>query len=332
MNHLQNQDSLQNVGKRITLSTLGAMGKEWMKIKKGEVKESTFAVYHQCMEKHILPALGELPLCEVTEQCLNMFLNDLMEHGNLKTGNGLCWKTVSDIRSVLKMILVFGSERGYPELSGISMKLPKSRKNTTEILTCREQQILEDYLLEHLTPTNLGILLSLYTGLRIGEICGMRWGDIDFDRGVLTVERTVNRIREISEQTPQKTKVIITVPKTIHSIRTIPVPKDILALLEDNKTEKNMYILTRNETFLEPRTLQQRYKRILQDAGLRDIRYHALRHTFASRCVEQNFDMKSLSEILGHSSARITMDRYVHPSMEYKREQMDRLNLRSAQE
>ena len=314
-------------GSNLSMVTFSDAANLWMRNKKNKVKESTFAVYHHAVVRHLIPDLGKMKLSSISEDTLNQYLDDLMNSHRLRGEGALSWKTVSDIRSILRMILDCASRNGYPQLAAVQLTLRSPKPSTMQVFTREEQRRLVTYLLENLTPLNLGILLSLFSGLRIGEICGIRWGDIDFTYGTLRVNRTVIRISDLNGETGRRTKVVVTDPKTVHSIRTIPVPGDVLSLLEKFRREEDYYLLTGAGKCMEPRTMLSNYKSVLKAAGLPDYRYHTLRHTFASRCVEQEFDIKSLSEIMGHANVKITMDRYVHPSMEYKKQQMDRLTL-----
>ena len=310
------------------MATIKDAAERMMLEKKLHVKESTYSIYLYCIERHIIPDLGKMRLSEITEVFLNDYLREKLNNGRVRGRGELSWKTVSDLRSLIGCILDYAARNGYPELSNIRMMLPKKKSTPIQVFTVNEQRTLTQFLISDLNPVHLGILISLYDGLRIGEICGLRWGDIDFYYGTLRVERTVSRVRDTELESGGKTKLVITDPKTYHSMRTIPVPHDLLLLLEKNKRDSETYILTGTNHYMEPRSLLAHFKSALREAGLHDhYHFHALRHTFASRCVEEEFDVKSLSEILGHSNVKITMDRYVHPSMEYKKEQMNRLTL-----
>ena len=294
---------------------------KWLQQKKGNVRESTFAIYYQKVHRYIIPNLGGIRVRDLTEVHLNEFLKWL------SNDRGLSWKTVSDIRSVLKMILDWVAKNGCNELGSVTMYVPSPLPQTLEILTIKEQKKLEQYLLENMSEIHLGLLLSLYAGLRIGEVCGLKWGDIDFRRGTLLVCRTVMRIQETNEEAGQRTKVIITQPKTYNSNRTIPVVNDVMKYLKAFHKDSETFVLTGTSICMEPRMLTVHYKKILRTVGLSPYKYHTLRHTFATRCVEQGVDLKTLSEIMGHSSVKITMDRYFHPTMEFKKKQLGRLKL-----
>lgn len=183
------------------------------------------------------------------------------------------------------------------------------------MLTKEQQSQLVKYLLSNMSMTSLCILLSLYTGLRVGEVCGLMWDDIDFEKGILTVRRTVQRICTDS----RKTEIIADTPKSRSSRRSIPIPIFILKLLRDSRSSNNNYILSGSENIIEPRTLQRRFKSILNKVNLPSVNYHCLRHMFATNALQAGFDIKTLSEILGHANVETTLNRYVHTSMERKK-------------
>ena len=175
-------------------------------------------------------------------------------------------------------------------------------------------------------PYNIGILVCLFTGLRVGEICALHWEDISFSEQTLYVHQTLQRIQDKS-CSEKKTRIVLTTPKSACSIRTIPIPDPILKILNDHQTSRKGFLLTNSEThFIEPRTMQNRFKIALKKSEIESANFHALRHTFATRCVELGFDVKSLSEILGHATVNITMNRYVHPTLEMKKNNMEKLS------
>ena len=168
-----------------------------------------------------------------------------------------------------------------------------------------------------MTLTGLGILISLYMGLRIGELCGLTWADIDIKNRVLYVRRTVQRICSCNSD-GKKTKIVISAPKSDTSFREIAIPEFLAEYLTAFKGDDDCYILSGSEKIVEPHAYQYRYKKVLSESNSGDHTYHRLRHTFATNCIESGFDVKTLSEILGHSSADITLNRYVHSSMDRK--------------
>ena len=185
-----------------------------------------------------------------------------------------------------------------------------------------ERKRLESYLLHNQNNTNISVLLCLFTGLRVGELCGLKWSDIDFQNGTVSVCRTVQRINKHG-----KSEVAIGSPKSKSSVRIVPIPDFLLAILKAKRKGDDFYIITRTSKPTEPRTMQNRFKSILKTCGIRNVNFHLLRHTYATICIENGFDPKTLSELLGHADASITLNRYVHSSMQMKKNYVSRLQL-----
>lgn len=280
---------------------------EWISAVKLRVKPSTYANYQMKVEKHILIEFGGLRYDSLTVQMLNSYIQR-------KLDTGLSTKYVSDIIIVFKtMAKYIAKVYGFCNILADVM-LPKVHRNEKLLLTSTQQWQLCKYLTKNPNPTSLCILLSMYTGLRVGEVCGLMWGDIDFEKSILTVKRTVQRIRIVSH----KTHLITDTPKSRSSQRSIPIPRFIMKLLRESRSADNHYILSDSDIIIEPRTLQRRFKSILKKANIPSVTYHSLRHTFATNCLQAGFDVKTLSEILGHASMETTLNRYVHTSMEQK--------------
>lgn len=194
------------------------------------------------------------------------------------------------------------------------------------VLSRSEQKILIDYLLTDLNSCKFGILFTLYTGLRIGEICALKWENINLNDGLVYINATMLRIKNIEADPEAKTKIIINDPKSFSSSRIIPLSDYIINLCHKFQCNNESYVLTGTHKYLEPRTLQNRFNKYCKECNLVGVHFHTLRHTFATRCVEVGFEIKSLSEILGHSNIQITLQRYVHSSLELKRENISKLN------
>lgn len=305
------------------------LAEEWLDFKRVHVKQSTYAHYVQMLEKHLLPQLGNIYLSAITTLVIEKFLQDKLCSGRLDGKGGLSGKTVSDMRSVLKMILQYAKRKGYFCPSDLDFFAPRVQAPQIEILQYDEQKRLEQILLSESKPLYLGILIALYAGLRIGEVCALQWKDFDFKEGTVNISKTCIRIVDTEYSTEKRTRLLIDKPKTECANRIIPLSDDILSHFQKARTSPEMYILTGKTHFMEPRVCLENYKRILRAASIKDHTFHALRHTFATRCVELGFDIKSLSEIMGHSNISITMQRYVHPSIEQKRMQMNKLSFDS---
>ena len=202
----------------------------------------------------------------------------------------------------------------------------KEAHKDMRILSIREQRKLSKYLYEDLSLCNLGILICMYTGLRIGEICALKWQDINLYDKYIYVNKTMGRIQVLGDS-KTKTKIVVSPPKSISSIRKIPIPNEILNILTTYKNNPEAFLLTASDNkYIEPRNMENHFKAVIKKCGIENVTFHTLRHTFATRCVELGFDIKSLSEILGHASVNITLNRYVHPSMKMKEENMNRLS------
>lgn len=301
--------------KNLTLNSLFAMWFEDIRLK---VKESTYMNYQMKYEKHIRCSLGKTLYNKLTVDQLNDFVQ-------VKLSGGLSLKYTADIAGVIKSVCRFTKKRfGYEDKSEFIL-IPKGKTKEKELFNKNEQSVLNRYLTANPTASNIGILLSSATGIRIGELCALKWSDIDLNKRTLTVRNTVQRIKNISGNT--RTKLIVTPPKSSSSAREIPLPDFIIPLLNDLKTDDEYYLLSGSRGIVEPRTMQYRFKRILSDLKLSNVSFHSLRHLFATNCIELGFDVKTLSEILGHSSVEITLNRYVHSSMERKAQFMKSLSV-----
>ena len=324
-NHL-NPDHVSNGRNQAEFKiTLKQLMEEWMESRRNEVKESTFAHYKNIVEKHILPALGETCLQNLQTETIDDFLKEKLISGRIDRKGGLSPKTVADIRSVLVLALKFARKKHYACQIEQDIYYPKIRRSAAKVLTREEQAKLEQFLFQNPSPLGLGILLVLYGGLRIGELCALKWKDFNPDSGTIRINKTLIRIQNVTSDSQEKTKIMIGQHKTESSNRLIPLSSFLTELLIKHQKSDETYLITGNKSYLEPRVCLDKYKHILNQAGLHSFTFHSLRHTFATRCVESGFDIKSLSEILGHANINTTLQRYVHPSIEAKKQQMDRL-------
>lgn len=303
--------------------TFGALSENWLRTRHTSVKESTYIKYRNLLQHYILPRLGTIPVMQITVDILNQFYDWLLTKGGWRQ-QGVSPKTASDTFSIVRSVLRYARSQRIPVTCTGTEITMRSTHRQLRILSAGEQEQLVRYLVTHQSERSLGILVCLYTGIRLGELCALRWEDISSREQTIYIHQTMQRL-----QTPaagsRRTAVIITPPKSACSMRIIPIPPALRGMLEDYRTERG-YLLTGTENYVEPRTMENYFKRMLQAAGLPNVNYHCLRHTFATRCVELGFDIKTLSEILGHANITITMNRYVHPTMQMKRENMDRLS------
>ena len=293
--------------------TVYELFEEWFTAVSLRVKASTLSNYRMKADKHILPAFGNVRYDKLTPEMVHRFIHQ-------KLHDGLSAKYISDIVIEFKTMANYISKTyGFRNpLSAVS--LPKAEPKEMQLMAPAQEKRLCHYLITHLNPTTLGILLSLQMGLRIGEICGLRWEDIDLNHRILTVRRTVQRI-----MMQTGTRLRTDSPKSRGSHRCIPIPGDLCRVLSQFYGQG--YLLTGSEKLTEPRTMQRRFRTILQKVQLPSMHYHTLRHQFATNCIRAGFDVKTLSEILGHASVETTLKLYVHSSFARKVECMNLLKL-----
>ena len=290
---------------------------EWFKSIQYQVKESTQANYKMKADKHILPYFGEKSIDSIVQDDIYAFIAD-------RRKKGLSDRYITDIIILMKVIYKF-AVRTYNIFNPmVGLALPKRKNAEIQLLDKAEQGKLQSYISENQNLGTLGTALSYSTGIRIGELCVLQWKDIDLEKRILTVSKTMQRIQ--CKNGANKTKLIITDPKSDSSKRKIPIPECMMSFLCKFKGKTNEYVVSGSETPVEPRTMQYRFSKILKNANLPSVHFHALRHIFASTCVKFGFDIKSLSELLGYSSVEITLNRYVHSSFEQKQEYMKKIS------
>ncbi len=293
----------------------------WINSIKCNLKESSVSKYESILNKHIYPMFADREITDITNAEIEIFLNSLLSDGKHK----LAPTTVLTILTVFKSIFRYTSKiKGVllSDLNGINIKTVPKRVNVLEV---GEQLKLNNYLYENISLSNIAILLCMYTGIRIGEVCALKWRCIHLEEQYISIESTVQRVKQNNGK--HKTKLSVTAPKSQASVRKIPIPDNMLDILSKIRKSGEVYLISGKENKIpEPRVLQNHFKNVLRKCGIEDINFHILRHTFATRCVEVGVDIKSLSEILGHSSVNITLNRYVHPSMEIKQKNINLLS------
>lgn len=288
------------------------VGLTYFKTIENNVKESTYLKYIYIFE-HYLIDLHEVDISIITTSYLQKFMN--------KQSYSKSTKTI--MLTIIKSIINFAKEDGILNID-IHHVFINGTKKTQSYLTLNEQKDLEEAIKNINKPYILGIYLGLYTGLRIGEVCALKWGDIDLIQNTITINKTLQRIYD---KNINKTKIVITSPKSIQSNRILPISKQFASVLEKYKSTDENYILTSKSKYMEPRLLEYHLKKILIQYDLPIIHFHTLRHTFTTRCIELQFDTKVLSELLGHSSVTFTLDKYGHCTLDSKRTYIDKLTI-----
>ena len=289
----------------------------WLSLRLTDIKESTYQRYVTLIQLHILPYLGKIRINCLTAEILTDYIKKLLKSGRIDGRGGLAEKTVNDVVSILKSALKQVGRKYAVDGSLFDVRMPVIRKRRVETLGDWECEALSRSILAKPDLNGAAYLLALNYGLRLGEICGLKWSDISFAERTLTVNRTVLRLKN-----GMRTQLTVQTPKTETSARTIPLTVEMLMLLNKlrNSAPEDAYLLTGKRMLpMEPRTLQYRFKSFLKSLGLKDHHFHALRHTFATRSIEKGFDAKTLSEMLGHRNVKTTLQLYVHPTMLHKR-------------
>lgn len=320
---------IQNGMQMVTAPGTGVLFHEllslWLADSQVRLKASTVYRYQYLIDTHILPELGSKSLDSITSPVINSFLANKLQEGRLNGSGGLSAAYVRSISLVISSALKFGAEQGMCSTVSTKIKKPVLTPKELPVLSVNQQNALERILLTETDASKLGVYISLYTGLRIGEICALTWDDIDLKNRLIYVRNTVVRVKS-GLGSDLKTHLIVDNPKTASSLRCIPICSNLYAVLSDYAAKaKTKFVVSQTETFVSPRTFDYRYKKLLDASDIPHFNYHALRHTFATRCIEAGVDVKSLSEILGHANVSITLSTYVHSSMELKRIQLEKI-------
>ncbi len=300
--------------------TFSQIAEQWLVSAKLRVKPSSYANYKNLVNKHLVTTFGCIRMSDLSSAKMNDFILNKMQTGKLREKGGLSAKSVRDIMTVFRSISMY-AEREYG-IRSVHFTMPKTEQKKMEVLNADERRRLEQYLISVPNLTHASILLCMFTGLRVGELCGLQWRDINIKSCTISVNRTIQRVNHNGHS-----EVVIGTPKSRSSVRTIPMPQFMAEYLEKYKSEDEVYLVTGKRKPTEPRTMQNRFHAILKEAGVREVNFHMLRHTYATVCVEHVFDAKTLSELLGHADASIALNRYVHSSMKLKHDYVSRLQL-----
>ena len=293
------------------------VAKKWLEMKRNSIKESTYYNYMFIVDKYLMPTLKKVSLKKLIDYNYNNFIQEL------KTN--LSVKTVRDITNVLKSILKYSQDEYKCSINLKTINMPKLNVVKIKVLNKREKGKLERYCLKENSLRSLGVVLCLYTGLRIGELCALKWEDIDLEERAIYVRKTLQRVYMEKDN---NSKIIINSPKTTTSIRKVPINNKLYEVLKPLKKEyknEDFFLTGSSEKYIEPRNYQYMFKFILSESKVKPYKFHILRHTFATYCIEVGMDAKSLSEILGHSNVNITLSRYVHSSDKIKKKFLEKL-------
>lgn len=321
METMKADESLHRVPKKYTVEEAVVL---WLKEREPYWKQTTYSTYRNMANKYILPKLGEVHINCMDETKMEEFLADIREEKKLSG------RYLRNICAIIIRAMKYMKKRHRYEIRIPDQILPLDRHGERMLPSEAELAVLETYLLRRAKEddnTCLGILIALYTGLRIGETCALTWEDINLKEGIIYVRKNLQRVKT-QEGQKSNTEILLQTPKTNTSQRMIPIPPVLMTLLKNKAKVDSSYIIRgKRKPWAEPRTLQYRFAKILDQCGLEAFNFHMLRHAFATQCIAGGFDVKSLSEILGHSSTQITLNLYVHSSMQRKKQLMKQFEL-----
>ncbi len=292
---------------------------EWLRVKRDGVRDSTYIKYETILRKHIKPKLGTCFPAGINDAAVEVFTHEILTEDKLSA------KTVQDILSVLRSVVKYASKHSTVPFVQIDISYPKDTRKETRVLSRDEQKRFVSYLLDDTDSCKFGVLLMLLTGIRIGELSALKWKDINIAEKTIHISATLQRLHNADNDGEKRTKILIGTPKSSTSVRTIPMTDYTVNLCKRMERSDEAYILTGTADYMDPRTLQYRIGKYTKACDLEGVHAHTLRHTFATRAVEVGFEIKSLSEVLGHANTTITLERYVHSSMELKRANMNKL-------
>lgn len=290
----------------------------WLQDKMAYIKESTYAYYRYETQNYIIPMLGDKKVDEVTEEYLQNIVLQWQNQGMLN-GHPLKKSTVQNLVMLIKQVLKYAAKKGITESYVVEIHFaPQPGNRRIQVFSKEDEHQLIQAILNDLNYRTFGILLCMNSGLRIGELCALKWNDIDISKKILHITKTLQRIY-IKDMLP-KTQIIISSPKTFTSTRDIPLSDKICDIIKQlHNINRDSYVLSNSKQFIEPRTFRKFYMNFLKEHKINALNFHCLRHTFATRCIENGADYKSVSELLGHTTINTTLNMYVHPPMEEKR-------------
>ena len=295
----------------------------WLKNEHNYIKESTYFLYLTIIENHLKTYFKRRRMNTISNKDFQSFVLDKLNFGRLDGKGGLSKKTVKDMTVVLKSVLTFAMKHKIIDKTEFEFKIPRKEKTRkVEVFNFEERKKICKYIKNNLCDQTLGILICICTGLRIGEICALKWEDVNLRTEVISVNHTIQRIYI---NTARKSKIIISSPKTESSRRTIPIAAELMPLLQQFKSNSNFYVISGKKKYIEPRTYRKFFKKMLNILKISKLKFHSLRHTFATQAIENGIDYKTVSEILGHASVGITLNLYVHPDLEHKKECLSKI-------
>lgn len=297
---------------------------KWFESKKIKLKGSTQIKYLNLIEKHICPALGRLQISKINSITINTFLEEKIKNGSVKGSSELSASYVKTMAIIIESVIKYAVDEGLCVPLKSPIYKPAIMDKEPIVFSKEEEISLMNLLSQDRSNVSIAIMLSLMAGLRLGEICALTWNDIDFLNDIIHVRHTISRV--IDETKTKKTTLIITSPKTNSSLRNVPMTRKLKeVLLDAYRLKKSEFVVSNSPMFVDTRTIDYQYRKLLNKNNLKIYNFHSLRHTFATRCAQSGMDAKTISQLLGHSSVTTTLNVYVHPSMETTKQQVNQV-------
>lgn len=293
----------------------------WLDFNKNQIAISSYQKYESQIRNHIEPHIGKFKVSQLSNTSLKNFANELLKNGNVKQAKGLSVGSVNSILTIIGSAIKWSSETfGTPVIKIPFLREPRFSPQT---LNKSDQSSLEKFAYKNKNVYSFAVLIALYTGMRLGEVCALQWEDISED--TIFVHSTMQRIKTRSG----RWEIVVSTPKTANSCRFIPIPDCLGFLIEENRKSSGFVLVQENGRFVEPRLLQKHAREIFKHACVSITKFHSLRHTFATRLIDCGTDAKTVSDILGHATVQITLNKYVHPSFEMKKTAINKVCLLS---
>lgn len=306
---------MKKINRRKTLKFIDILN-DWIE-QKNDIKIQSKQKYENINNNYLKLSLGNMPITKLSKQDIISFFANLNNKNISLSIKKTCYY-------IINSSLNYAYNENYCNYFNLKDIKLKSSNKTIFVFSKEQQLIIENELKNNMNIRKICLLLCLYTGLRIGEICGLKWEDINFNKNYIEVKRTIERIKNINGNNT-KTILIESTPKSITSNRIIPIPTFLIEYLNNFKDDNNYFLLSKSDKLYDPRYFETFYERLIKKIGINYVNFHTLRHTFATRSIESKMDIKTLSELLGHSSVEITLKLYVHPSYELKKTSIDNL-------
>lgn len=297
-------------------TSYGELLELWLEEKKGKVKPTSYGTYAMYIKKHLIPTLGDIRVNEIDQDIIQNAIYNWEDNGNLRNGTILSKKTIKEMVGVIKQTLKFYARKlGTYCIELDDLVYSKDTRKDIEIFRKDEQSKIIKAVFKNITPKNVGIALGLLAGLRIGEVCALRWDHIDLHNNTLTIDQTLQLVYLPEDE---KSKVQLGTPKSKKSERVIPFGSTLANLLNVLKPEHadNLFVISGKDRPLQPNSLREYYYRFLNKNELPHLKFHSLRHSFGTKCISCGMPVIYLSKIMGHANVTITMDLYCHPQID----------------